>query len=407
MRILIVDDEYEKVPDISEIARKISADAVVEHVTTASAGRIALNENYYDLLIVDLHLPPVVGAQGVESGGVDFLNLLQLDQRSKLPGQILFLTGHEDLQDKLGERVVSTGGELCFYSPHESKWSNVIAGRLNYINNIVKRKEYVIPNADVAIISALRAPELEAVIKLPYDFKAYRVNGDPIGYNFGSTTVDDRVINIVATSSYRKGMSSAASLSSKVVSVFKPKILIMTGICAGIKGKVNLGDVIVGDLIWDWGSGKSMTDADGASLFKIAPHQCATNVYLLEIAKDLASDMALLSQIRAGWYGPVPGGVFKVHVGPLASGGAVIADDQLTARIIDQNKDLLGIDMEAYAVMAAAEYASLPPPKPVVIKSVCDFANSDKNDNWQAYAAYTSAAFADALIKTAIRSGQI
>jgi nucleoside phosphorylase len=56
-----------------------------------------------------------------------------------------------------------------------------------------------------------------------------------------------------------------------------------------------------------------------------------------------------------------------------------------------QHRSLLGIEMEAYGLFAAAASAEFPRPTPIAIKSVCDFADEDKSDEFQAYAAYTSA----------------
>ena len=57
------------------------------------------------------------------------------------------------------------------------------------------------------------------------------------------------------------------------------------------------------------------------------------------------------------------------------------------------------IEMEIYGMMLAAE--SLPDPQPISIafKSVCDYADPNKNDKWQKYAAYTSATFVYEFIK--------
>lgn len=53
--------------------------------------------------------------------------------------------------------------------------------------------------------------------------------------------------------------------------------------------------------------------------------------------------------------------------------------------------------MESYAVVYAAENATLPRPIPIIIKSVCDFADSKKSDEYQKFAAYTSCEFAKLL----------
>ena len=62
----------------------------------------------------------------------------------------------------------------------------------------------------------------------------------------------------------------------------------------------------------------------------------------------------------------------------------------------------MGIEVEAYGVMAAAYDAPAREVRAFVMKSVCDFADQTKSDEHQAYAAYTSAAglrvFAERLL---------
>ncbi len=53
--------------------------------------------------------------------------------------------------------------------------------------------------------------------------------------------------------------------------------------------------------------------------------------------------------------------------------------------------------MESYAVVYAALHATRPQPIPIIIKSVCDFADSSKSDHFQKFAAYTSCEFAKLL----------
>ena len=53
--------------------------------------------------------------------------------------------------------------------------------------------------------------------------------------------------------------------------------------------------------------------------------------------------------------------------------------------------------MDSYAVMYAAKAAPAPKPGGLVIKSVCDYANEEKSDQYQKFAAYTSAQFTKLL----------
>jgi nucleoside phosphorylase len=192
-------------------------------------------------------------------------------------------------------------------------------------------------------------------------------------------------------------MPSSAAIATKLAIMYQPKYLVMLGICAGIQGKCNLGDVIVADPTWDWGSGKRGVDVNGSPVFQAAPYQMQLNNGISQLASDLANDQSVLGNIRGGWSEATPNGVLKIHVGPMASGASVISDDETARSIATQNRELIAIEMEAFAVMAAVEYVANPKPTAVIIKSVCDYADANKNDDWQKYASYTSAAFAHQL----------
>ena len=56
------------------------------------------------------------------------------------------------------------------------------------------------------------------------------------------------------------------------------------------------------------------------------------------------------------------------------------------------SRKLIGIDMETYGVFYSSINCSKPRPYGVLsLKSISDFADPEKNDNYQKYAAFTSA----------------
>lgn len=86
------------------------------------------------------------------------------------------------------------------------------------------------------------------------------------------------------------------------------------------------------------------------------------------------------------------------EIGPMACGATVVANWEIVEKQIHtQYGDTAALDMESYAVMYAAKEAPLPKPKALVIKSVCDYANDEKSDQYQKFAAFTSAQFAKLL----------
>ncbi len=72
----------------------------------------------------------------------------------------------------------------------------------------------------------------------------------------------------------------------------------------------------------------------------------------------------------------------------------VLEDPSVVEMIRSQHRETVGVEMEAYGFAAASSLSGKVAPKWIVIKSVCDFADPEKNNGWQKYAAYTSAPFA-------------
>lgn len=87
---------------------------------------------------------------------------------------------------------------------------------------------------------------------------------------------------------------------------------------------------------------------------------------------------------------PVRGPQPVVHFGTVASGNQVIKDAILRDRLANELGDVLCFEMEAAGLMNAFPC--------VVIRGICDYADSHKNNQWQKYAAATAAAYAKELL---------
>lgn len=81
----------------------------------------------------------------------------------------------------------------------------------------------------------------------------------------------------------------------------------------------------------------------------------------------------------------------RIFFGTIASGNTVVKNAKTRAEIIDLvGKDTMCIEMEAAGLMD--NFPCL------VIRGICDYADSHKNDKWQRYAALTAAATAKELL---------
>ena len=185
-------------------------------------------------------------------------------------------------------------------------------------------------------------------------------------------------------------MTSAAILSMKMIAAFRPKYLAITGILAGMRGQCEPGDIVAADLGWDYGSGKLRIE-NGKTGFAQAPYQIALDSSILCRLHLLKSDATAISQIRSAWQGPASRSNLQVHIGPVASGAAVLTGRELMEEVQQQHRKVIGVEMETYGVLAAASECPLPRPRAFSIKSVSDFGEKDKSDNCRDYAAFTSA----------------
>jgi nucleoside phosphorylase len=116
-------------------------------------------------------------------------------------------------------------------------------------------------------------------------------------------------------------------------------------------------------------------------------------VDLKERLLHLQAQKTFLTDIQNDWRGEKQERQLEVHIGPIASGASVVQDENIAAHIKKHSRKLIGLDMETYGVFFAAENSFLPRPIVMSIKSACDFADKEKADNHQAYAAFTSAQY--------------
>lgn len=185
------------------------------------------------------------------------------------------------------------------------------------------------------------------------------------------------------------GMVSTALRAASIIQLLRPRLLAMCGICAGVQGKVRVGDVLLADPAWDFQSGKRVRDKDN-SKFSIAPHHLYPPTLVRTHIEQLSGDTEGLMKISADYDSEAPNAI-RVKIGPVASGSAVLADGLVIEEIKNQHRELLGIEMEAYGLYAAGHASSRPQPLTFAIKGVCDFADPDKKNDHQRYASYASA----------------
>lgn len=175
-----------------------------------------------------------------------------------------------------------------------------------------------------------------------------------------------------------------------VIEEFQPRMACMTGICAGDRTRIQLGDLVVAERTFGYDQGTFTVDEQGRTVHQhdTATYQMEEN--LLRFLQFFSSDEELLSSLaRSSQQHPLP--AFRCHIKPMASGSAVRRDTPFQDIQVPVH-GAVAIDMEGAAFgRVMMSHATIPW---LVVKGVADYADTKKDDTYHAFAARAAARYA-------------
>lgn len=393
MKILLLEDNSEKTKKIRDVIlnnKKIKKEDITSVVCSRDA-RIALYKNEYDLFISDLLVPETYGDDPKAEESIQLLYDISNEDEMNQPLHIIGLTAYQDKIEDYQKFFTNDDWHLMSYNESTHNWKDILKKKIDYILNTKNNISSTQYKYDIGIICALNNPEFKHILKLSKDWKPVNIINSSIEFYETVFKRNGKELSVIAVSINQMGMVATSILATQMIELFRPKYLTMTGIAAGIPNETELGEVLVIEYSWDYNSGKIKTNDDGSKKFEVDMRQESLDRDLYNNMNVLKNDTTFLNNLHTKYEGTKPKTYLEISIGHVASGAAVIANEDITKEVSLQARKLKGIEMEAYGLISAANNATRPKPKPLVIKAICDFANKDKNDDIQDYAAYTSA----------------
>lgn len=390
--MLIVDDEPRRYARlIGEMEKMGVRRDFIDLVPSASDARAKMEENRYDIFILDILVSQWPDSDPDVQNSLNLLLELHEGDEFHKPSRILGITADLTVAKESEAQFSKWTWSILNYSSTSDEWMSQALNCVRYVIDAKKQSDQEKPGfgTDLVVICALEKPELEEVLKLPWNWGSSRPVDDLTFVRDGTFESEGRTISVSVAFAPRMGMVSTALLSANLINLLRPRLIAMCGICAGVRGKTDIGDILLADPAWDFQSGKRVKDKE-SYVFSFAPHQLSAPSVLRRHVEQIRSDTAAMANLSAEFSDSAPR-IPKVLIGPVASGSAVLADGKVIEDIKAQHRELLGVEMEVYGLYAAAASASSPQPLAFALKSVCDFADPDKGDNSQRFAAYTSA----------------
>lgn len=392
LKILIVEDDGDKLRRVMNCLKGQDGKNThsIDNARDAADAKHRMREQRYDLVVLDMALPTYSDQAPTPYGGLSLLEDVLNHDVYKTPGHIVGLTAYPDILEIAQPHFSQNLLHLIFYDPTSEEWIERLQRKLRHVElaerSSLESQEY---STHLCIVTALQDPELSAILKLDWAWSMFELPNDGTIYYRGRFSRGGENREVIAATAARMGMTSAAILSMKMITAFRPKFIAIAGILAGVRGQCELGDIVAADLGWDYGSGKLRTE-NGNTVFAAAPYQIALDSTILCKLHLLKKDTTTMNEIRLAWQGPPTRSTLQLHIGPVASGAAVLTSRELMETVKQQHRKVIGVEMETYGVLAAASECPLPRPFAFSIKSVSDFGEQDKHDDCQNYAAFTS-----------------
>lgn len=197
---------------------------------------------------------------------------------------------------------------------------------------------------------------------------------------------------VVAISPDTMGLVDMAMLCGRILTHWKPSLVIMVGICAGRETKnAHIGHLIIPKMSFHYQFGAYR---DGKIEREIKSAHASENLVLQ--AKNFAQNRNILGEIRNNAQKSgitVSPYAVELHTDPMGSADLVVKDENKIKEAIEADRKVIAIDMESYAFIHSAHKAKV---ESLVIKSVSDHANNEKEAqaSYREYAKFISCQFA-------------
>lgn len=385
MRFLIVDDDQRKAESLSAellAAGVRSADIVI--ADTAAAARRELSQSAFDAMLIDVLLPARANAQPSGETSLELICQIIDDGASAAPKYIVGVTASLDALRDHEAAFRNKTLLLLPVNPASDEWKVPLRNLVLFMQRARDARDKF--DYDICVLCALRTPEMDAILQ------TWPITAEPEKLLNGSVLYRDSTIEIsgvnrrlVLAHPAQMGPIAAAHATESLLRKFRPRVLLMTGICGGFSDHVKVGDVVIADRTWDWQSGKW---ADGVNLLA-APDQREASARLLGLARTIENDRA--REFHDAFSGARPENQSRVLIGPMVTGSSVVASIDIQRVFRQQHRKMLGVDMECYGVYYAVSMSPGPQTEVICVKAVSDLADREKADDFQRFCSHMSA----------------
>lgn len=387
MKLLIVEDNENKLRLIKSALDEVNTNISITESNSIVDFVSKINREKFDLVVADLVLP-IFNDINEEPKDVTS-NLIEKirDYESKnYKTPVIAITQYSDSAESNFSDLNNHDINVITFKPDSIEWKDAF----------IRKVESCIPKLiyDFIIICALDK-EADAFIEAGYiDATSYV----KFGLSCRSITIDGKDGLIIVPP--RMGLVNSSIASARAIDLFEPKLICMSGICAGIEGKADIYDIVIPSQCDQHDAGKWTSSGFVPESYAI-PLKHETQVIIENIIKHQDFKEAISENVsfkRSEMIGESSKLNVKIYTATTSSGSSVIADEAMLNHVTEQHRKKTAFEMESYALYEAARQSTL---QPIYFsaKAVVDNGDKNKGDEYHRVAALISAKAVYELIK--------
>ncbi len=275
MKILIIEDDPEKRDEFRGYLESLQVPAKRILDAKDMAEFMVKFDNEVGLCIIDLRLPAYEGA-GQDNNGIGVLQAM--DRAGAGHIRMLAISAYPEEFADIRAQFESRGCLLLDFK-QEDVWKGVLKQMVLQLQSA--------ESMDFIIFCALRSE------RAPYTGMQH-LNG-AAKFKDNLTRLDITIGGKTGTviELPRMGLVDAAITAGQCIEKFKPRVVAMSGICAGFPARAQLGQLLIAELAYEYQSGKWSDDG-----FSQEPYQVPISEAMRVLARELMDDGGLLPQLE-------------------------------------------------------------------------------------------------------------
>lgn len=373
MNVLIFEDEEQKYEVIQNFLNNISDEIIIKRVEYLTDFAKLIERMKFDLVILDLVAKCRNSDTETANLALDLVGLLRDIECKNFKTPAIALTQYEEIADETYKILNNVDITVHTFDITHEKWKDFLKGKiLNYIP---------IKNYDFIIVCALKKEANAYQLLNDSQLNSLVINTKQVKTVEGLTafeiSLSNNLIGIVVKQP-KMGLVNTSITVSKLLTRYNPKLISMSGICAGIEDKVKICDLIVPSECYQHDSGKwdefgFKVDFNMASL----PQTTISSIEVITESNEYQKYISLSKEHKKIILSKP-----CTQIGITSSGSAVIANTQMSELVSSINRKTIAFEMESFALYEAIKQLE----KDCLfysIKAVVDNGNESKSNDFQ------------------------